>query len=85
MRMRKRNSKSAGWVVGLLVVGVVSVCMAAAPPRLEPWSNGKWPEYTRGTRDDVKVVGNRAYVALGRRAGDPGREQSGQPGAVGRI
>ncbi len=45
----------------LLLAGSV----AAAQPRLEPLLNGKWAEVTHGFATDVKVVGNRAYLALG--------------------
>jgi uncharacterized secreted protein with C-terminal beta-propeller domain len=63
MKMRKHNSH---WARLALTFGLLFSVLpvAAAPPRLEPLGQiGKWPGFTRGPAYDVKVVGNRAYVA----------------------
>ena len=70
VRRRVGAGRFARWrgvgMVGLVALGVVSACMAAGPPRLEPLVQvGKWPCFTRGEAYDVKAVGSRAYVALG--------------------
>jgi len=59
-----QNLKRAGWALALgLLVNVLVA--GAAPPHLTPLLQGGWPAHGRGTAYDVKVVGNRAYVALG--------------------
>ena len=65
MRMTEHTFNWAGW--GLALVLLLSVLPAvAAPPRLEPLVQaGKWPEVTRGGALDVKLVGDRAYLAVG--------------------
>jgi hypothetical protein len=60
--MRNHNYNWVGWALG---IGMVSACVAAAAPRLTPLLGGKWPRFTRGNAEDVKVVGNYAYLALG--------------------
>ena len=49
-------------MLALLVLGVLS---ATAQPRLASLLNSKWPDYARGYANDVKVVGQYAYVAVG--------------------
>ena len=56
------------WARLALALGLLlnTLPLGADPPRLEPLvQHGKWPEHTRGTAWDVKVVGNLAYLALG--------------------
>ena len=57
-------------LAGCLAAGLAS--HAAAPPSLQlipqahwPAWQGKWPAWPRGRANDVKVVGNYAYAALG--------------------
>jgi hypothetical protein len=62
------KSNLVGWAAafGLLICATAaSAAASAAPPRLQPLLQGKWPEHTRGYAYDVMVVGNRAYLALG--------------------
>ncbi len=65
MEMMKHTSNWARLVLALgLVLNALPV--GAAPPRLEPLlQEGKWPEVPHGEARDVKVVGNRAYLAYG--------------------
>ena len=53
-------------------LAALAVCLAAslaaahaAPPSLQTLLPGKWPGWTRGYAQVVKVVGNYAYVAIG--------------------
>ena len=64
MKMPKPNSSWARLALALgLLLNALALC--AAPPHLEPLLQGKWPGFTRGEALDVKVAGNRAYLALG--------------------
>ena len=53
-----------------LLATCLAASLAAAPaaqPSLQPLLQGKWPDWTQGgNAQDVKVVGNYAYVALGK-------------------
>jgi hypothetical protein len=63
----RRSHIHRGACLALLAGGLAAGLAAAhaAPPRLQPLRQGKWPTWPRGDAHDVKVVGNYAYVALG--------------------
>ena len=53
-------------IIAVLMVMLAWAEALATQPRLTPLLRGKWPQFSRGNANDVKVVGHYAYVALGR-------------------
>src|ERR1035437_8707253 len=62
----KPTNHNSNWTRPALALGLLlnALAFGAGPAHLTPLLQGKWPGFTSGNAYDVKVVGNRAYLAL---------------------